>query len=176
MSSTLILNSSYEPLKVIHWSRAVCMWLSDKVEILSTYSERVYSAIDDWNGFMPAVVRLLKYVKTRRNRVKFSRINVYGRDHFTCMYCGIQPRTENLTFDHVLPRSRGGKTCWENIVTACLPCNEKKANRTPEEAGMHLKKKPARSTVRPTFRISKDAPSTPDEWREYLYWQVELES
>lgn len=173
---TLQLNASYEPMKVIPWQRAICMWLDGKVEIVATYAEKVYDAIKDWSGQMPAVVRLTKYVKMDRHKVKFSRINVFGRDHFTCQYCGCQPGTTNLTYDHVTPRSRGGKTCWENIVTACLECNSNKADRTPEEAKMPLRTKPVKPSARPHVRTVLSAPNTPDEWRDYLYWNSELEN
>lgn len=177
MNQTLLLNASYEPLRIVTWERAICMWLDEKVEILATYSERVYDALKDWCGRMPAVVRLLKYVSLDVKTVKFSRINVFGRDHFTCQYCGDQPGTANLTYDHVLPKSRGGKTCWENIVTACVPCNFQKADRTPEEAGMKLKNIPYTPDRKPLIRrLVVSFPNTPDEWRDWVYWQSELES
>lgn len=177
MSETLLLNASYEPLRIVSWERAICMWLDEKVEILATYTEKVYDAIKDWCGKMPAVVRLLKYVNLTVKSVKFSRINVFGRDHFTCMYCGSQPGTANLTYDHVIPKSRGGKTNWENIVTCCIDCNWKKGNRTPEEADMLLKVKPCVPTKKPLLRkLVVDFPYTPDEWRSYLYWNDELEN
>lgn len=176
MSLTLQLNASYEPMKVISWQEAVSMWVSGKVEIVEEYAERVYRAIEGWSGKMPAVVRLIKYVSSHKYKVKFSRRNVFGRDFFTCQYCGNQPGTEDLTYDHVVPRSQGGKTVWENIVTACLPCNARKANRTPKEAGMPLAKKPAKPKVRPVSYMFKNLPETPDEWRDYLYWEGELQT
>lgn len=153
------------------------MWLDDKVEILATYSERVYDALKDWCGKMPAVVRLLKYVKIEFKSVKFSRINVFGRDNFTCQYCHEQPGTASLTYDHVLPKSRGGTTSWTNIVTCCIECNWQKANRTPEEAGMVLKSKPYIPDRKPFMRrMMVSMPHAPDEWRDYLYWNTELEN
>ncbi len=177
MNDTLILNASYEPLRVCSWERAICLWLDEKVEILVTYSERVYDALRDWCGNMPAVVRLLSYVSLDVKTVKFSRINVFSRDRFTCQYCSEQPGTANLTYDHVLPRSRGGKTCWNNIATCCIQCNWKKSDRTPEEAGMRLKSKPYTPNRSPLLRrLVFSAPESPDEWREYLYWNTELET
>jgi 5-methylcytosine-specific restriction endonuclease McrA len=177
MTQTLVLNASYEPLRICSWERAICMWLDDRVEILATYSERVYDAIKDWCGKMPAVVRLLKYVSLDVKSVKFSRINVFGRDRFSCAYCGIQPGTANLTYDHVVPKSRGGKTCWNNIVTCCIECNWKKSDRTPEEAGMYLKSKPYVPKHRPLIRrLALSMPNSPSEWRSYLYWTQELEN
>lgn len=173
---TLQLNASYEPMKVIPWTKAVCMWLDDKVEIVETYAERVYDAIRDWTGEMPAVVRLKKYVRMDTHKVKFSRVNVFGRDFFTCVYCGCQPGTPSLTYDHVVPRSKGGKTCWTNIVTACLDCNAQKADRTPKEAGMFLSRSPVKPAKRPQLRLQLSAPNTPEEWQSYLYWTTELHS
>lgn len=176
MSHTLLLNASYEPLKILSWQDAVSMWISGKVEIVAEYAERVYRAIEGWSGLMPAVVRLVRYVSAHKNKVKFSRRNVFGRDFYACVYCGVQPGSEELTYDHVLPRSRGGKTSWTNIVTCCIPCNSRKADRTPEEAGMPLRYKPKKPTMRPTAQFFKGMPETPEEWRDYLYWEDELET
>ena len=87
---------------------------------------------------MPSVVRVLRHFKRDRIRLRFSRLNIYARDAFTCQYCGGRRQTEDLTFDHVTPRSRGGRTAWENIVACCIPCNSEKADRTPAEADMKL--------------------------------------
>ena len=177
MAETLLLNASYEPLRICSWERAICMWLDEKVEILATYEERVYDALKDWCGRMPAVVRLLKYVTIDFKGVKFSRINVFGRDRFTCQYCGSQPGTASLTYDHILPKSRGGKTEWLNIVTACLDCNNEKADRTPEEAGMKLRSQPVIPERKPFLRrMVVSMPNAPDEWADFLYWNVELQS
>ena len=177
MSKTLLLNASYEPMKVIDWTRAVCLWLDEKVDILATYAERVYDALRDWTGEMPAVVRLKEYVNVTRHRVKFSRINVFGRDYYTCQYCQCQPGTESLTYDHVIPRAQGGTTCWENIVTACYSCNFKKGNRTPAQANMPLRSNPIKPNIRPFLKtLIKNRPDTPDEWRDWLYWQGDLEA
>ena len=177
MTLTLLLNASYEPMSILRWQDAVCMWIKGTAEIVSEYTERVYHAIDGWSGMMPAVIRLKRYVATHKHKVKFSRRNVFGRDSFSCQYCGAQPGTEELTYDHVLPRSRGGKTTWENIATCCWDCNEAEADRTPSEAGMKLRKKPVKPLVRPQLgRLGINMPNTPDEWRNFLYWGVELES
>jgi len=173
---TLLLNASCEPMKVISWQRAVCMWLDRKVEILEEYTERVYHAIDDWSGKMPAVVRLIKYIHGTRDKVKFSRINVFSRDFFTCQYCSDQPGTFSLTYDHVVPRSRGGKTEWANIVTCCLDCNAEKGDHIPEEVGMQLTKQPIKPHKRPQLRFALSTPNTPDEWRSWLYWEIELQT
>lgn len=172
---TLQLNASYEPMRVIPWQDAIGMWLKGTVEIVAEYAERVYRAIDGWSGRMPAVIRLKRYISEHKHKVKFSRRNVFGRDSYACLYCGVQPGSEELTYDHVLPRSRGGKTTWENIATCCWDCNEKKADRTPDEARMVLRVKPYKPTMRPMLGLALNMPHTPDEWRDFLYWETELE-
>lgn len=172
---TLLLNSSYEPLKVISWQRAVSLWAADKVEILEEYDDFDLRSVT-FTMKCPAVVRLVSYFKRHKSDVKFSRLNVFGRDNFQCQFCGQQPGVRNLTFDHVIPRSRGGKTTWENIVTACLTCNSKKSNRTPEEAKMRLLSTPKKPAKKPFNKWTFNLPKTPDSWRSYLYWSATLDT
>jgi len=172
---TLLLNADYQPLRILSWQRAVHMWFSDKVEIVEEYNDFDLRSMT-FIMKCPAVVRLLKYVRRNNKRVKFSRVNVFGRDNFTCQYCLNQPGTPELTYDHVIPRAQGGKTTWTNIVTACLDCNGKKGNRTPEKADMPLKKLPVRPKERPFYQFTLHIPKTPDAWRNYLYWSQELEN
>lgn len=174
MRNTLLLNASFEPISVISWQQAVSLWFTDKVEIVEEYDDFDLKSVSITIK-CPAVVRLLKYVNLRKQKVRFSRMNVFGRDGFTCQYCGVQPGTPNLTYDHVLPKSRGGKTCWANIVTSCVKCNSKKADRTPEEAGMSLKTVPSRPSSRPINTFVFHLPKTPDAWRSYLYWTQSLD-
>ncbi len=140
MSDTLLLNANYLPLGVISWKKAFTHLSKDKVQVVEEY--------EDWlvreDTRVPAIVRLTDLVSFSA-KIKFSRDNVYIRDKYTCQYCGIStPRKSDLTFDHVVPKSRGGKTNFLNIVTACVPCNTRKADKTPEEAGMILKRAPDR--------------------------------
>jgi len=176
MKNTLLLNSDYMPIKVISWQRAVCLWFTDKVEIVEEYNDFDLRSVS-FTMKCPAVVRLLNYVKAFRKTVKFSRINIFHRDNFTCQYCGVQPGIKELTFEHIVPRSRGGKTTWENIVTACYPCNVKKGSKTLREAKMRLLSVPKEPKASdPAFlRIRFDFPKTPDAWRSYLYWHQKLE-
>jgi 5-methylcytosine-specific restriction endonuclease McrA len=116
---------------------------------------------------MPAVVRLCRYARGRKKGVKFSRMNVYRRDEFTCQYCGDRPGVSLLTFDHVVPRAQGGKTEWTNIVTACVECNAAKADRTPEQAKMALSRKPARPAYMQAVAMSDEVHET---WKGYLAW------
>ena len=123
---------------------------------------------------MPAVVRVLRRFRRDRQAIRFSRVNIYTRDSFTCQYCGERLATEDLTFDHVVPRSAGGRTTWENIVTCCVPCNHGKANRTPEQAHMRLHRRPSKPRYLPVVTVQMDRRHVPDEWRPY--WNVVLDN
>jgi len=172
---TLVLNSSYEPLKVIDWQRAMTLWATGKVEIVEEHEREVRSV--SFSFRLPSVVRLLHIVRLRRRPVvQFTRANIYQRDSYTCQYCDVQWTAEDLTFDHVIPVAQGGQRGWENIVTACEPCNRKKGARTPEEAGMTLQRKPRRPLVlAPAVKVTLGI-RTPANWMSYLYWHAELES
>lgn len=162
----LLLNASFEPLNVINWRRAVKLVFSEKVEVVEE-SERVIRSVSV-SMKIPSVVRLMGFVRFRRNEAKFSRRNIYARDHYQCQYCGEQLSADQLTCDHVMPRSRGGRTEWHNIVTCCVPCNRKKGGRTPEEARMHLRRKPSRPSWLWGFYARFQTKEPPDEWRVYL--------
>ena len=135
---TLVLDQGYQPHRIISWQRAVCMIFDGKVEVVEEYDEDVRSVTITIK--MPAVVRLLRTVVGRKRAIKFSSINVAMRDDFKCQYCGARHRLCGLTYDHVVPKSQGGKTNWENIVMACYACNEKKGNCTPKQAGLRLRR------------------------------------
>lgn len=137
----LLLNASYEVMGVIPWERAVTLDFLGKVDVLESYDIPVSSP--SLTIQMPSVVRLRKYARQER-RARFSRANVYRRDGYCCQYCGKSFSGVELTLDHVLPRSKGGKTDWTNIVSACRPCNAHKADRTPEQARMTLRSMPTR--------------------------------
>lgn len=162
----LLLNASYEPLKTISWQRAMVLAVNDKIEVLEHYPDfKIRSATQEFPT--PAVARLLARVRWNRWDVKFSRPNIYKRDAYTCQYCRRQMSAHRLTFDHVVPRSRGGPTTWQNITTACKTCNQKKGNRTPEEAGMPLLAKPYIPRVSQWGRI--DARPAHKLWTPYLF-------
>ena len=172
MERVLLLNITYEPLRVINWKKAITLLCLGKVEVIEEYSREVRSV--SFAIKLPAVVRLLKMVTRPKSAVKFSRQNIYARDRYRCQYCGCQYPTEELTYDHIFPKSRGGKTEWENIVTCCIDCNREKGGRTPTEASMKLVRKPTRPTWVPAIRISIGFHEVPKSWRDYLSWNVEL--
>jgi 5-methylcytosine-specific restriction endonuclease McrA len=171
---TLVLDQSYQPHRVVSWQRAVTMLFQGKVEVLEEYDEDIRSVSITIR--MPAVIRLLRRVIGRKKAVKFSRINVATRDDFRCQYCHAKHPLSKLTYDHVVPRARGGKTTWENIVMACYGCNEKKADRTPRQAGMRLRKEPVKPKSLPVvfFRIDPQA-TLPEQWVNWTYWHGALE-
>jgi 5-methylcytosine-specific restriction endonuclease McrA len=163
---TLLLNPWMAPHKIISWERAVVLVVLGKVDVIEEYDEEIRSR--SFSLRAPAVVRLKKARSTTKQVVRFSRINVYTRDGFRCQYCGQQKPMRDLNYDHVLPRVKGGKTIWENIVTSCYACNDRKGSRTPEEAGMKLRKrpfKPACLPVTPAFHVR--ASEMPESWLPY---------
>lgn len=174
MEQTLVLNATYEPIKVVDWHRAITLWVQGKVEIIEEH-DRVVRAVS-FSFKLPSVVRLLHFVKLRRRPVvQFTRANIYARDGYACQYCDETFAPEELTFDHVVPVASGGTRGWENIVTACEPCNRRKGARTPAEAGMTLRRQPRRPLIVPhTMRVTIGY-RTPATWRDYLYWNVELD-
>ena len=176
MERTLLLNATFEPLKIISWQRAITLLTQGKVEVIDSYDREVRSVSISFR--LPSILRLLKVVKVRRGgkEVRFSRANIYQRDRYTCQYCGNKYHSENLTFDHVIPQVQGGETTWRNIVTACLACNNRKGGRTPRQAGMRLIRKPVKPKWIPVVTITLGIRSAPLSWRDYLYWNIELTS
>lgn len=174
MSQTLVLDQGYQPHRVVSWQRAVLMLFQQKAESVEDYDEVIYDS-ETLVIKMPAVIRLLRRV-TRKKAVRFSRMNVLTRDKWTCQYCGQRLPTRKLNYDHVVPRSQGGKTVWENIVTSCYPCNSKKGDQTPAQAGMTLHKTPHKPKHLPVaaFYIDSQA-SVPDQWASWIYWHGKLE-
>ena len=177
---TLVLNPGYEPVARVPWQRAVTLLFLGKVEVVEEYDDREIRSVT-FVFKMPSVVRLLRALRGARKAIKFSRENVYARDGGRCQYCGAGVRRDEITYDHVVPRALGGKTTWENIVTACIGCNQRKGGRTPEQAGMKLRSSPVKpkrlpETFRVTFTFRK---GMPESWRSFLrshsYWNGELE-
>ena len=167
---TLLLNTTYEPLRIISWQKAVYLYFLGKVEIVENYNRKIGSKSCNLN--VPAVVRVKKFIKYQRSfkHVKFSRNNVFARDRFTCQYCGDVFQPKDLTFDHIIPASVGGDTTFENIVTACKPCNMKKGNKPLHASGMRL----ISAAYRPNWPLSVSIilgmqKKHPDPWKAYLF-------
>lgn len=165
-SRVLVLNASYEPLQIISVRRAIVLVLQEKAELIEAAEQRLRAssfAID-----APLVIRLVRYIRIpRRLRLPCSRRGVLARDRDTCQYCGTQPGRTHLTIDHVIPRSQGGQTCWDNVVTACRECNRKKGGRTPEQAHMLLATRP-RQPQYVAFALLGELERN-DVWRKYAY-------
>ncbi len=167
---TLILSAGYEPLRQVSWQRALSLWCAGRVEVVEAYDSRVVRTSRRAYP-MPAVVRFAKAARRRITRVRFSKRNVYARDGGRCQYCRARLAIEQATYDHVVPRCRGGATTWDNIVIACRPCNQRKANKTLKAAGMKPLRAPSRPRSVPTH-ASWHALSwqcgMPPVWRPYL--------
>ena len=164
--SVLVLNATYEPLNIVSVRRAVVLLLKEKAEVVEATEAELHA--ERFSMRVPLVIRLVYYVSVpRRLSIPVSRRTVLARDHYTCQYCGKQPGKGNLTLDHVLPRSRGGETTWENVVAACGPCNRRKGDRTPEEAGMRLLAKPQRPRYLALVLLGEGRVKA--AWEKYLH-------
>src|SRR6266516_3346091 len=159
----LVLNATYEPINVCTVRRAVVLLLKEKAEVIEHASWELHSATT--SIARPVVIRLVTYVRIPRNphRRKITRRAVFARDDWTCQYCGSR---SNLTVDHVVPRSKGGASSWENIVASCAPCNRRKGDRLPRQAGMHPRRAPR--TPRAEIFIAVSSPTIPTAWLQYL--------
>lgn len=188
---TLVLNRNWQPVQVATVARSLTMLWNETARVVDPEDFRLYTWAD-WARLVPRegepfvrgaafrmrvpeVVSLTRYDRPRQANVTFCRRNLFKRDHSTCQFCGKRPGSAELTIDHLNPRSQGGKTTWENCVLACVACNARKANRTPEQAGMTLRKPPTRPSWKPLYgpvnvRIAS--------WSRFLseaYWSVPLE-
>lgn len=160
---TLLLTPWMAPSRVISYERAIVLFYLGKVEVVVEYDAYIRSPSIAIRA--PAVVRQRRARLAGRVRVSFSRGNVLLRDAFVCQYCGVKKAPHELNIDHVVPRSQGGATSWENAVASCYPCNQRKAGRTPEQAGMKLLRAPARPATLPYHaRVRTGSGSMPAEW------------
>lgn len=176
-----MLSNGFEPVARIPWQKAMTLFFSNKIEILEEYEDREIRSVS-FSIKMPSVVRFLRFMRGKRKAIKFSRENVYCRDRGECQYCGRKVPRAEATYDHVVPRAQGGRTEWTNIVISCMPCNQGKGGRTPEQAKMKLLSVPVRpKKLDETFRLTFSwKPGMPDTWKQWLnsvaYWNTELES
>ncbi len=160
----LVLNQSYEPLTICRARRAVVLIYRGKAEMLENGVGFIHSVTDTFP--LPSVIRLAHMVKRPYRERKLTRLDVFNRDRYTCQYCGKE--TRQLTLDHIIPRYRGGQHTWENVVSACVPCNRRKAGRTPQEARMRLIRSPSYPRNIPFFNIPYHYRQTKQDWQKYL--------
>ena len=187
---TLILNRNWQPVNVATVARSLVLLWNEAARVVDPETYQLYTWADwsriaprDGDAFIqavrlrlrvPEVIVLADYDRLPSAAVSFSRRNVFKRDHWTCQYCGVQPGSEELTIDHVIPRSQGGASTWENCVLACVDCNKRKADRTPHQAGMRLRKVPVRPTWKPIY--ARDSVRI-ESWSKFIsetYWNVPL--
>jgi len=165
-SAVLVLNQNYEPLNVCPARRAVVLLYRGKAELLENGRGEIRSAHQAFP--LPSVIRLVYLIKRNRAQRRLSRLEVFSRDRFVCQYCGRQ--TRQLTLDHVIPRYLGGQHVWENLVSACIPCNHRKAGRTPEQARMSLIRQP-RAPTGHGYLIPYHYLRHHQEWHKYVPYQ-----
>jgi 5-methylcytosine-specific restriction endonuclease McrA len=188
---TLVLNRNWQPVHVATVARSLTMLWNESAHVVDPDDFQLYTWAD-WSRLapregepfirtvtlrlrVPEVLTLTRHDRPRPNAVSFCRRNVFKRDHSTCQYCGGRPGNEELTIDHVIPRAQGGQTTWENCVLACVACNARKANRTPEQAGMKLRRLPTRPVWKPLYHASSVRVASWSRFLSEAYWNVTLE-
>jgi 5-methylcytosine-specific restriction endonuclease McrA len=188
----LILNRNWQPVNVATVARALVLLWNEAARVVDPDDFRLYSW-PDWARLcpregeacirsvraalrVPEVIVLVQYNRLPNSAVSFSRRNVFKRDHWTCQYCGRQPGGEELTIDHVVPRSQGGDSTWENCVLACVDCNKRKADRTPVQAGLKLRRRPVRPMWKPLYARSSMRMASWSKFVSEAYWNVPLQS
>lgn len=190
-SAVLVLNNVYQAVQITGVRRAFRLFYAGRARAVAP-DFRTYD-FENWCDLpkgadqetivtprreipIPRVIQLLHFDRVPRREVRFTRRNIFFRDRNRCQYCGHVFSQAELNLDHVVPMSRGGLSSWENVVCACIPCNSRKGNRTPHEAGMHLIRTPKRPAGHPVLRAGWAGPHY-DEWKTFLdvaYWNVEL--
>ena len=187
----LVLNRNWQPVNIATVARALILVWNENARVvcpetyqLFEWSDWAALQIEDGEPFIravkqrlrvPEVISLTHFGKLPSSHVTFSRRNIFKRDRYTCQYCGIQPRPDELTIDHVVPRSQGGGSTWENCVLACVTCNHRKADRTPEQASIRLRKIPKRPSWNPIYSRHS---LRMDSWQKFVsdaYWNTELQ-
>ncbi len=188
----LVLNRNWQPVNVATVARALVLLWNESARVVDPTDYRLYTWAD-WARLrpeegdaciqsvrsrlrVPEVIVLAQYNRLPKAAVSFSRHNIFKRDHWTCQYCGNQPGGEELTIDHVLPRSQGGISTWENCVLACVDCNKRKADRTPQQAAMKLRRAPVRPAWKPLYARGSVRIASWSKFVSEAYWNVPLES
>lgn len=190
-NSVLVLNSLYQAVQVTGVRRAFRLFYAGRAKALA--ADFVSYDFDDWCDLppragdevirtpnrtirIPKVIQLVRYDRLPTREVRFTRRNIFYRDRNRCQYCGKTFQQQELNLDHIIPISRGGTSCWENVVCACIPCNTRKGDRLPAEAGMKMYRRPKKPAGHPILRAKWIGPC-PEEWKTFLdeaYWNVEL--
>ena len=188
----LVLNRNWQPVNVATVARALVLLWNEAARVVNCDDYRTYTWAD-WSALrpnegeafiqavqlrlrVPEVIVLADYDRLPDAAVSFSRRNIFKRDHWACQYCGCQPGSDELTIDHVVPRAKGGVSAWDNCVLACIDCNKRKADRTPREAGMKLRKAPVRPTWKPMYARHSERIASWSKFVSETYWNVPLES
>ena len=188
---TLVLNRNWQPIGVASVSRSLVMVWNDTARVVDPNDYSLYNW-EDWSRLkptdgeltvrtvrfemrVPEVISLTKYDRFHHRTVPFTRRNLFRRDRFTCQYCGASPGGNELTIDHVLPKSRGGTTNWMNCVLACVRCNHRKADRTPQESRMALRKNPAQPKWNPVYTARNIKVESWERFLSEAYWNIQLE-
>ncbi len=188
---TLVLNRNWQPVHVATVARALALLWNETARVVDPADYQAYTW-DDWAKLrpgegerfiqavrfrlrVPEVVTLNAYDRLPNAAVTFSRRNIFKRDRFACQYCGVQPGSEELTLDHVVPRAQGGESRWDNCVLACVSCNKRKADRTPEQAGMRLRRQPVQPTWRPLYSAHDVRIESWSKFVSEAYWNAALE-
>jgi len=189
---TLVLNRSWQPVHVANVARALVMLWNETARVVDPSDYQTYDW-HDWSKLgvadgepfvqavrfrlrVPEVVTLVHFDRMPNSTVTFSRRNIFKRDRYTCQYCGKQPGGDELTIDHVVPRSQGGESRWDNCVLACLACNGRKANRTPQQAKMRLRTRPTQPRWNPLYATHNVSIASWAKFVNEAYWNVELEA
>ena len=186
----LVLNRNWQPVNVATVARAlVLLWNESALAVdpadYQTYTWEDWSRLRPCDGEafvravrfrlrVPEVITLTGYDRLPTAAVTFSRRNIFKRDRFTCQYCGVQPGSEELTLDHVVPRAQSGESRWENCVLACVACNKRKADRTPKQAGMRLRQQPVRPAWKPVYAAHDVRIESWSKFISEAYWNAEL--
>lgn len=190
----LVLNKTFFPIQKVDVMRAITMIYQGKAMAVDHIDPHSYERFtwEDWTRIKPQddhliirtaggkvlcpeVIYLIDQDAVPRRGVTCSRINILKRDRFTCQYCGAQPGRAELSQDHVIPKSQGGKFCWDNIATACVECNQRKADRTPKQAGMKLRKQPCRPDWQPLYASAEVPIRSWSKFVSELYWLIPLQ-
>ncbi len=167
MDVALLLNSTFMPLRIVSWKKAMILMALKKVEVIEVYDKEIHTV--SLSIRLPSVIRLLRFVRPKGPEIRFTRYNIFLRDRGRCQYCGREFNMRDVTYDHVIPRAKGGSSSWENIVTCCRSCNLRKGGRTPQEAGMSLIRPPNKPRWLPTLDFALVTKETPQSWQNYLF-------